>query len=93
MPAWLWIVIAVVVIALLALAVWTAIRKRRSARLRERFGPEYDRTVEAAGERRDAALVDSLVEALELLLLEVERLRQPCDLGYVRAALLLGAVE
>ncbi|MER5964636.1 hypothetical protein [Streptomyces sp. NPDC002057] len=41
---------AVVVIALIA----TAVSMRRRRRLREQFGPEYDRTVEDAGSRRAA---------------------------------------
>jgi FtsZ-interacting cell division protein ZipA len=44
MAAWLWVVIAVIVIALIAVAV-VAARKQRTTRLRERFGPEYDRTL------------------------------------------------
>lgn len=45
------IVVAVVVIALLVAALlW----QRRSARLKERFGPEYERKVEESGSRRKA---------------------------------------
>jgi len=44
--------IAVVVIA--ALLIWSALRQRRSASLRERFGDEYDRTVDAHGKRARA---------------------------------------
>ncbi len=54
MPAWAWIVIAVVVIAAIALAVWAAMRKRRTESLRQQFGSEYDRTVEETGAARDA---------------------------------------
>lgn len=43
---------AAVVIALIVLAV--ALDRRRRQRLRERFGPEYDRTVEDAGSKRAA---------------------------------------
>ena len=51
MSAWLWavLVIAVVIVAVLILA--TAIRSRRSERLREGFGPEYDRAIDRAGDR------------------------------------------
>ena len=51
-----WIMLAgVVVIALLALAVWFfSRRKKQSARLRQRFGTEYDRTVGALGGRTEA---------------------------------------
>ncbi|MEV5974849.1 hypothetical protein [Streptomyces sp. NPDC051921] len=43
---------AVVVLALIVLAI--ALDRRRRSRLRERFGPEYDRTVDDAGSRRAA---------------------------------------
>jgi hypothetical protein len=54
MSTWLWvvIVIAVVIVALLILA--TAIRGRRTERLKEGFGPEYDRTVDRIGDRQAA---------------------------------------
>jgi hypothetical protein len=45
------IVAAVVVVVLVALAVRTMLRRRQ---LRERFGPEYDRTVKAKHSRRAA---------------------------------------
>lgn len=44
MEPWMWIVIAVVVVALIALAVWWFMG-RRKRQLRKQFGPEYDRTV------------------------------------------------
>jgi hypothetical protein len=51
-----WIIVsAVVVAALLVLAAWFFIRRRnQSARLQERFGPEYDRTVGELGGRGKA---------------------------------------
>ena len=51
MSTWLWavLVIAVVIVAMLILV--TAIRSRRSERLREGFGPEYDRAIDRAGDR------------------------------------------
>ena len=51
-----WIIVsAVVLVALLVLAAWFFIRKRnQSARLQERFGPEYDRTVGELGGRGKA---------------------------------------
>jgi hypothetical protein len=54
MPAWVWVVIAVAVVAVVGLVVWQAVDKRRTSRLRERFGPEYDRTMDSAASRRDA---------------------------------------
>ena len=54
MSTWLWVVlvIAVAVVAVLILA--TAIRSRRTERLKEGFGPEYERTVNRAGDREAA---------------------------------------
>jgi hypothetical protein len=49
-----WVAIAVVVLALLGFAMGYAVKRQRSQRLRARFGPEYDRTVEAVGDRRRA---------------------------------------
>jgi hypothetical protein len=54
-PLQWFIVAAVVVIALLALAAWFfAQRKKQSARLEQRFGPEYGRTVGELGGRTKA---------------------------------------
>jgi hypothetical protein len=53
MATWVWILIviaAVVVVALIAVAA----RQRRTTALRQRFGPEYDRAVEAGDGRRAA---------------------------------------
>ena len=47
-------IVVVAVIVLLAVGAYMLMRQRESSRLRERFGPEYDRTVEEAGGRRDA---------------------------------------
>jgi hypothetical protein len=49
-----WVAIAVVVLIVLGFAIAYAVQRQRSERLRARFGPEYDRTVEAAGDRRRA---------------------------------------
>jgi hypothetical protein len=53
MDWWVWVLIAVgvVVLALLVIAALARTRRRRT-HLRDRFGPEYDRTVEDAGKRR-----------------------------------------
>ena len=54
MGTWVWIVIvAAVVAAFLVLAAF-ALSGRRRRKLKERFGPEYDRAVETAGGRREA---------------------------------------
>ena len=47
-------VIALIVIAVIAvlLIVWAVVRQQRTAKLRKRFGPEYDRVVQQAGPRK-----------------------------------------
>jgi hypothetical protein len=55
MDAWIWIVIAVVVVLVIIAVVAAAMSKsRRRHHLQERFGSEYDRTLEGADRRRDA---------------------------------------
>ncbi|HZP74127.1 MAG TPA: hypothetical protein VFA97_12200 [Gaiellaceae bacterium] len=55
MPGWVWVLIAAaIVVILLAAASWRAMTHRRTTRLREQFGPEYDRTVDDAKSKRDA---------------------------------------
>jgi hypothetical protein len=54
MDAWVWVVIVIVAVIVIALIAASLARKRRSEALQERFGPEYDRTVDEAGSRRDA---------------------------------------
>jgi hypothetical protein len=53
MAIWAWILIAVIVVVVL-IAVAVAVGQRRTAALRQRFGPEYDRAVEAREDRRTA---------------------------------------
>jgi FtsZ-interacting cell division protein ZipA len=50
------LLIVIVVIAIVALAVvaWSVIQRMRTKRLRGRFGPEYERTVQQVGDRRKA---------------------------------------
>ena len=48
-----WIVIAVIAaLVVLAIVAWGIARSRRSAELRESFGPEYDRTIDSTDSRR-----------------------------------------
>lgn len=57
MPTWSWIVIAAVVVIIVLLAVVVGasmMRQKRSERLREQFGPEYEHAVEKAGGQRAA---------------------------------------
>jgi hypothetical protein len=56
MPAWGWILIAaIIVLAVVAIIVArSASSRKRTERLKGRFGPEYERTVGQAGEQRAA---------------------------------------
>ena len=54
MPVWGWVVLGVAVIVVVVLAGLLVVANRRTAALRRRFGPEYDRTVAATGDKRDA---------------------------------------
>jgi hypothetical protein len=52
MATWVWIVVAVVIVAALLVVVASVVaRRRRTQQLQERFGPEYDRTVDEQGTR------------------------------------------
>jgi hypothetical protein len=51
------IVVAVVVLLVVAAAAWMYYAKQSRARLRERFGPEYDRTVAAVGPDKAEAML------------------------------------
>jgi len=48
---WLWIIFVVAVVVIAVLVLSAAIQRRRTERLRDGFGPEYDRTVDRAGGR------------------------------------------
>ncbi len=57
MPVWVWVLIAVIVVVfavVVFVATISASRRKRTERLKERFGPEYERTVSQAGEQRAA---------------------------------------
>jgi FtsZ-interacting cell division protein ZipA len=62
MDALIWIVIAVAVVAIVVIA-WRASQHHRTTELRDRFGPEYDRVVGEADDRREAE--SQLVERRE----------------------------
>jgi FtsZ-interacting cell division protein ZipA len=52
--AWVWVVIAIAVVAVLGVATWQWSARRRSGRLQEHFGPEYNRQVNSAESKREA---------------------------------------
>ncbi len=49
MVSWVWIVVAVLIVLAAAAIAWTYLQRRRSAELRGRFGPEYEREVNRMG--------------------------------------------
>jgi hypothetical protein len=53
MPVWGWILIAAIVLIVLVAAVFgrSALQRKRTQRLKEHFGPEYERAVHEAGEQ------------------------------------------
>jgi hypothetical protein len=54
MPAWVWVLVAVGVVVVLGVVTWNALARRRTSRLQDRFGPEYDRMVGTAESKREA---------------------------------------
>jgi hypothetical protein len=54
MPGWGWALVAVGAIIVIALVVWQGMKARRTRTLQGRFGPEYDRTLERADDKREA---------------------------------------
>ena len=48
---------AIVIVLLIGVAVWAYSSRRRRVSLRERFGPEYERTVQAVGHTRAEAVL------------------------------------
>jgi hypothetical protein len=47
-------IVVIAVLAVLAVAAFLAMQRRQSGHLRERFGPEYDRTLASSDGKRDA---------------------------------------
>ena len=62
MEAWGWIIVVLVLVAVVGAAWWFGTR-RRSTRLRERFGPEYERAVSRADTPAEA---EAELEAREI---------------------------
>ncbi|WIY01661.1 hypothetical protein QRX60_47900 [Amycolatopsis mongoliensis] len=54
MPTWLIVVIVVVAVAVLGAVIWLVSQEMQRKRLQQRFGPEYDRTVEESDNPRAA---------------------------------------
>jgi hypothetical protein len=54
MDTWVWIVIVVAALVVLAVVAWRMTTARRTSALKGTFGSEYDRTIEDAPSRREA---------------------------------------
>ncbi len=80
MATWLWIVIVIVVV-LIILAAAMAASRRRTMALRERFGPEYDRTV-GAREGQRAAEADLRGRERERARLDIKPLSEAARVRY-----------
>jgi hypothetical protein len=64
----MWLVIAVLVVLAIAAVAWTYMQRQRRIRLRDRFGPEYDRAVREAGTPEKAeAMLDARARRVEKL--------------------------
>ena len=80
MPNWIWIVVAIAVVIFIVAMVIATRSRRDTDRLKQRFGPEYERTVSEAGDER----------AAEKELLARERKRDKLDIRPLSAAALNG---
>ena len=78
-----WIILTVVVIAAIVIAALSWSRRRRSDHLRDQFGPEYDRAIEAKGDRAKAeaelAEREKRVEKLDIRPLDASERRDFID--------------
>jgi hypothetical protein len=54
MPGWVWAIIVVAAVVLVAIVVWRSRAAKKTRMLQGRFGPEYDRTLGSADSRREA---------------------------------------
>lgn len=64
----MWLVMAVLAVLAVAALAWTYMQRQRRVRLREQFGPEYDRTVKEVGTPEKAeAILDERARRVEKL--------------------------
>jgi hypothetical protein len=81
MATWAWILIAVVIAVVAAVLVAMQMRQRRTTTLRQRFGPEYDRTIAERDDRR-AAEADLRDRQKERNRLDIRPLAEPTRTRY-----------
>lgn len=88
MQTGVWFAIAGVVIVLLLVAGWMTLSLRQRRRLRERFGPEYDRAVQRADSQRAAVaqLRERAARVADLDLRPLQDDERSRFLGTLRAA-------
>jgi hypothetical protein len=84
MPVWGWIVIVIAVVVVLAAVVWQVTERTRSTRLRDRFGPEYDRAVAASGDKGSAE-AELAERERERERLEIRPLSETSRVGYLES--------
>ena len=53
-----WVVVAIVAAVVVVGILWMTMRKRRTEALKERFGPEYDRTLREHGTKAETVLAE-----------------------------------
>ena len=54
MPSWVGVLIALAVVAVIAVVVWQALARRRTGRLQQQFGPEYERALGTTDSKQEA---------------------------------------
>ena len=69
MDALIWVLVVVAVLVIGAAVAWTLTNRKRSERLSQRFGPEYERATAEVGDRRKA---ESELEAREKRVSQLE---------------------
>lgn len=83
MSIWFWIAMGLIALIIVGVGLWLAQTRRQRERLRERFGPEYDRTVADEDSRlraeRNLREREKRVEEYELRPMSREQRDRVCD--------------
>lgn len=82
MDAWVWVVIAIAIVLIVVAVGAMALRSRRSARLREDFGPEYERALRDRGGDRNVAEAELAERRERREALEISELSPSASEGY-----------